>query len=210
MYSLKFLHVVALSMLLVCAFASVLAQSDLEQRENAATRSQEANDQTSDASKDLTFGQQMAIAAVPITITGILGLIGIYFTYWLSNRSKSREFSKLVPGAFNIHDTEWDGTYTGTDGEQGCGVVLFKQHGSRLVGKGVDMPNHRSWAIEGVLNNRRICYVYHDDDPAIDSFGTTMLEFDGTGEKLTGKWNGWTPDGEQFHDLPIKFVKHTK
>jgi hypothetical protein len=205
-----YLRVIALSVLLACTCTRVFAQSDVEHAKDAATKSQAANDQTSDASKDLTFGEQVAVSVIPVTVTGILGLIGIYVTNRFKDRSKSSDFSKLAPAAFNIHDTEWDGIYTGTDGEEWTGVVSFKQYGRRLVGKGVASASHRSWAIEGVLNNRRICYVYHDNDPAIDSFGTTMLEFNGAGDELTGTWNGWAPDGAQFGDLPIRFVKHKR
>lgn len=204
--------------LLVCLFISVIpataAQDSNTPSKTTASTSQSGKEQ--DDTKELSFRERMLLALVPVAVTGVLGILATIitgiFTYKVATRDKSPKFRHLNTGIVSIHDTDWEATYADNDPQKPrkAGSVHFEQFGNRLVGKGSVPSEHRTWMIEGVISNRRVCYMYHDDDPKRVSFGTAMLEFDRKGDTLTGVWNGWSPSGDQFSDLAITLTRRKK
>jgi len=136
-----------------------------------------------------------AIVAAALPVIG--GLVG----RTVGSRGKKKGFARLET-ELRIDGTSWRGEYTDQNDAQGkpqrTGRIDFKQYGSRVVGEALSLDESRKWILEGVLAQRRLCYVYVDSDHATLSLGTAVLEMNDAGDQLEGSWIGWSPDGARM------------
>lgn len=111
----------------------------------------------------------------------------------------------------NLDRTIWVGDYKDSDGPGSTkpysGSIEFRQYGSRVVGEGTS--EGRKWLIEGVVYQRKLCYVYVGVDKNPVSIGSVNLQIDNSGNNLDGQWTGWAPDGAkpQPQELHLKKLK---
>jgi hypothetical protein len=131
-------------------------------------------------------------------------------TYYLGKAKgeagKMRGFDQ-IPTQLKLDNTRWKITYEDAD-ERKTGLVVFEQHGSRIVGDGSDTTG-RKWIIEGATAERRVCYIYYDPTGSQLSFGTVILVMDNSGNTMTGQWLGWSPESDMLQPRKVTATKIT-
>lgn len=128
-----------------------------------------------------------------------VGLILATYTYYLGV-SKGAEGKKAgfenIPTDVKLDGSKWKVEYEDIDAlgapMKSAATLEFNQFGSRIVGEGWDSEG-RHWIVEGAIAERRICYIYYDRGGKVFSIGTVILEYQSSGNEMSGQWAGWGP-----------------
>lgn len=148
-------------------------------------------------------------ATVVAAAIGAVATIGAAFAgkSWGSRGKKAGLES--TSAEIDLNGTTWVGDYQDTDADGNVqsysGSIEFRQFGSRVTGEG--RSNGRKWLLEGVISNRKVCYVYVGQGGNSVSIGTSNLELDGSGDNLIGQWAGWAPDGTKLEPQQLRLHK---